>query len=131
MSDRLLWLAEPCATCGARAGLRCQTFRYGGKPGRLLYWARGWRHRSCPSCKAQPDELCKTPTGRRASQLHAPRLYAGRRELLADDQVWEELERQEAVSCSPAFAGLSTLNATVASETGRPILHSATSVTLI
>ena len=32
MSDRRLWLEEPCLTCGARSGLRCQTSRYGGKP---------------------------------------------------------------------------------------------------
>ena len=32
MSDRRLWLEEPCPTCGARSGLRCQTSRYSGKP---------------------------------------------------------------------------------------------------
>jgi predicted nucleic acid-binding Zn ribbon protein len=36
MSDRRLWLQEPCLTCGARSGLRCQTSRYGGKPTRFL-----------------------------------------------------------------------------------------------
>ena len=105
MSDRRLWLAEPCPTCGARAGLRCQTGRYSGKPSRLLHWARGWRHRSCPTCKAQPGELCRTPRGRRASQPHIARLQAGRRELLADDQVWEELERWEAAIALVRFSG--------------------------
>jgi hypothetical protein len=105
MSDRQLWLEEPCPTCGARAGLRCQTFRYGGKPSRLLHWARGWRHRSCPTCKAQPEELCRTPRGRRASQPHAARLQGGRRELLADDQVWEELERWDAATALVRFSG--------------------------
>ena len=97
MSDRQLWLAEPCPTCGARGGLRCQTSRYGGKPTRFLHAARGWRHRPCPTCKAQPGQLCKTPTGRRASQPHTARLQRGRRELFAEEQVWEELERWEAV----------------------------------
>ena len=105
MSDRRRWLEEPCPTCGARAGLRCQTFRYGGKPSRLLHWARGWRHRSCPTCKAQPEELCRTPRGRRASQPHTARLQGGRRELLADDQVWEELERWEAAAALVRFSG--------------------------
>ena len=40
MSDRQLWLEEPCPTCGARSGLRCQTGRYGGKPSRFLHAAR-------------------------------------------------------------------------------------------
>ena len=34
---------------------------------RVLHGARGWRHRSCPSCKAQPGELCRTPTGGQAA----------------------------------------------------------------
>ncbi len=84
MSDRQLWLVEPCPTCGARSGLRCQTSRYGGKPTRFLHAARGWRHRPCPTCKARPGQLCKTPTGRRASQPHTARLQRGRRELFAE-----------------------------------------------
>jgi hypothetical protein len=43
MSDRRLWLEEPCPTCGAPSGLRCQTSRYRGKPMRVLHAARGWR----------------------------------------------------------------------------------------
>jgi predicted nucleic acid-binding Zn ribbon protein len=105
MSDRRLWLAESCPTCGAHAGLRCQTGGYSGKPSRLLHWARGWPHRSCPTCKAQPEELCRTPRGRRASQPHAARLQGGRRELLADDHVWEELERWEAAIVLVRFSG--------------------------
>jgi hypothetical protein len=85
--------------------VRCQTFRYRGKPTRFLHAARGWRQRSCPACKAQPGELCQTPTGRRASQLHAARLAPGRRELFADDQVWEELERWERLRRWCAFRG--------------------------
>ena len=48
MSDRRLWLEEPCPTCGARSGLRCQTSRYGGKPTRVLHAARGWRQPIVP-----------------------------------------------------------------------------------
>jgi predicted nucleic acid-binding Zn ribbon protein len=62
VSDRRLWLEEPCPSCHARAGLRCQTGRYGAKPSRVWHGARGWRQRSCPSCRAQPGELCRTPT---------------------------------------------------------------------
>jgi endogenous inhibitor of DNA gyrase (YacG/DUF329 family) len=105
MSDRRLWLADPCPTCGAPSGLRCQTSRYGGKPMRLLHAARGWRHRACPTCKAQAGELCKTPTGRRASQPHTARLAPGRRELFADERVWEELERWEAATALVRFSG--------------------------
>ena len=105
MSDRQLWLGEPCPACGARSGLRCQTSRYGGKPTRFLHAARGWRRRSCPACKAQPGELCKTPTGRRAAQPHTARLHPGRRELFAEQGVWEELERWEAATALVRFSG--------------------------
>ena len=105
MSDRRLWLEEPCPTCGARSGLRCQTSRYGGKPTGFLDAGRGWRHRPCPICKARPGQLCKTPTGRRASQPHTPRLQRGRRELFAEEQVWEELERWETAVALVRFSG--------------------------
>jgi endogenous inhibitor of DNA gyrase (YacG/DUF329 family) len=105
VSDRRLWLAEPCPYCGARSGLRCQTSRYSGKPARRLHGARGWRHRPCPTCKAQPDELCRTPSGRQAGQPHAARLQRGRRELFADEQVWEELERRDTATALVRFSG--------------------------
>jgi predicted nucleic acid-binding Zn ribbon protein len=105
MSDRRLWLEEPCPTCGARGGLRCQTSRYSGKPSRVLHAARGWRQRSCPTCKAQAGELCKTPTGRRAGQPHTARLHPGRRELFAEQGVWEELWRWEAAVALVRFSG--------------------------
>ncbi len=105
MSDRQLWLAEPCPSCHTRAGLRCQTSRYGGKPSRVLHGARGWRHRSCPTCKAQPGELCRTPTGRQAGQPHTARLSYGRRELFADEDVWQELERWSASVALVRFSG--------------------------
>ena len=105
MSDRRLWLEELCPTCGARGGLRCQTSRYGGKPSRVLHAPRGWRQRSCPTCKAQAGELCKTPTGRRAGQPHTARLHPGRRELFAEQGVWEELGRWEAAVALVRFSG--------------------------
>ena len=105
MSDRQLWLQEPCPTCGARSGLRCQTGRYGGKPTRFLHAARGWRRRSCSTCRAQPGELCKTPAGRRAAQPHTARVRPGRRELFAEPGVWGELERWEAAVALVRFSG--------------------------
>jgi hypothetical protein len=105
MSDRRLWVEEPCPSCHARAGLRCQTSRYGAKPSGVLHGARGWRHRWCPSCKAQPGELCRTPTGRQAGQAHTARLSYGRRELFADEDVWRELERWGATVALVGFSG--------------------------
>ena len=70
-----------------------------------MHAARGWRQRSCPTCKAQPGELCKTPTGRRAGQPHTARLHPGRRELFAEQGVWEELERWEAAVALVRFSG--------------------------
>jgi len=105
MSDRRPWLEEACPTCGASSGLRCQTSRYRGKPMGVLHAARGWRQRSCPTCKAAPSELCRTPSGRRAAQPHTARLHAGRRELFAEQGVWEELERWEAATALVRFSG--------------------------
>jgi hypothetical protein len=105
MSDRRLWLEHPCPSCHAWVGLRCQTSRYGGKPSRVLHGARGWRHRSCPSCKAQPGALCRTPTSRQAGQPHTARLSYGRRELCADEDVWQELERWGATVALVRFSG--------------------------
>jgi hypothetical protein len=103
--DRRLWLSEPCPSCGARTGLRCQTSRYSGKPTRWLHGARGWRQRSCPTCKAQPGELCRTPAGRRAGRPHTARLSRARRELLGDQQVWEALEQWGASVALVRFSG--------------------------
>jgi hypothetical protein len=103
--DRRLWLSEPCPSCAARAGLRCQTSRYSGKPTRWLHGARGWRQRPCPTCKARPGELCRTPSGRRAGRPHTARLGRVRRELLADEQVWEELEQWGASVALVRFCG--------------------------
>jgi hypothetical protein len=104
MSDRRLWLAELCPTCGVRSGLRCQTSRDRGKPTWFVHAARGWRQRSCPTCKAQAGGVCRTPTGRRASEPHTARLASGRRELFADAQVWEELGRLGAAAALVRFS---------------------------
>ena len=103
--DRRLWLSEPCPSCGARTGQRCQTGRFTGKPARLLDLARGWRQRPCPTCKAKPGELCRTPTGRRAGQPHTARLGPARSELLVDEQVWQELGRWGADVALVRFSG--------------------------
>jgi hypothetical protein len=85
--------------------LRCQTSRYGAKPSRVLHGARGWRHRSCPSCRAQPGELCGTPTGGQVGRAHTARLSYGRRELFAEEDVWRELERWGATVALVGFSG--------------------------
>ena len=117
MSDRQLWLQEPCPTCAARGGLRCQTSRYRGKPLGVQHAARGWRQRACPTCKAQPGELCKTPTGRRAAQPHTVRVHPGRRELFAEPGVWEELERWEAATALVRFSGGGSSHGSIAAVT--------------
>ena len=103
--DRRLWLSEPCPSCGARTGQRCQTGRFTGKPARLLHPARGWRQRPCPACKAQPGELCRTPTGRLAGRPHTARLGPARSELLVDEHVWQELGRWGADVALVRFSG--------------------------
>jgi predicted nucleic acid-binding Zn ribbon protein len=105
MSDRRLWLEELCPTCGVRGGLRCQTGRYGGKPAGGA--ARGARLAAAivPDLQGQAGELCRTPTGRRAGQPHTARLHPGRRELFAEQGVWEELERWETATGLVRFSG--------------------------
>ena len=83
--------ARPAATAASRPA--------------VLHAARGWRQRSCPTCKAQAGELCKTPSGRRATQPHTARVHPGRRELFAEEGVWEELERWEAAVALVRFSG--------------------------
>ena len=67
--------------------------------------ARGWRERSCPTCKALPGDPCRTPSGREASQPHAARLRPERRELVARQAVWEELELRGATIAVVPFSG--------------------------
>jgi predicted nucleic acid-binding Zn ribbon protein len=103
--DRRLWLSEPCPSCAARAGLRCRTSHYRGKPTGWLHVARGWRQRSCPTCKARPGEPCTTPRGRSASRPHTARLGSAHRELLTNEQLWEELEQWGASMALVRFFG--------------------------
>jgi predicted nucleic acid-binding Zn ribbon protein len=58
-----------------------------------------------PDLQGAAGAACKTPTGRRASQPHTARLQRGRRELFAEEQVWEELERWEAAVALVRFSG--------------------------
>ena len=69
-----------------------------------MHFARGWRWRFCPTCRALPDEMCRTPSGRAAAAPHAARLRPGRRELVRDE-VWDALEQRAARSASVAFSG--------------------------
>ena len=106
MSDRQPWLGEPCPTCGARSGLRCQTSRYGGKPSRLLA-RRAWVAASLlpvlqgAAGRAVPD------TDRQASRpaAHGAAAATGRRELFAEQDVWQELERWGAAVALVRFSG--------------------------
>ena len=73
-------------------------------PAVQLHFARGWRCRSCPTCPALPDEMCRTPSGRSAAGPHTARLRRGRRELVRDE-VWDALEQRGVTSASVAFSG--------------------------
>ena len=106
MSDRQLWLEEPCPTCGARSGLRCQTSRYGGKP--IAFVARRARLATplVPDLQGAAGASCarRRPAGAPASRTRRV-LQRGRRELFAEEQVWEELERWEAAVALVRFSG--------------------------
>jgi len=58
-----------------------------------------------PDLQGAAGGLCRTPSGRRAGQPHTARLQRGRRELFAEEQVWEELERWEAAVALVRFSG--------------------------
>ena len=76
MSDRRLWLEEPCVACGAPSGLRCQTSRYVSHPGR-------------PASGPAAQRACSP----------------GAAELFAEQGVGEALERCEAATALVRFAG--------------------------
>lgn len=100
VSDRRAWLEEWRPECWA-AGARCKrtTSSRGHRrdaPLGLMHCAKGWRQRASPTCRAHPEEPCRTPTGREASRPHTARLRPGRRELLRPRDVWEMLERRGA-----------------------------------
>ena len=107
-TDRRLWLAERCPTCGAHAGARCQrpfTMRRTPPAALTLHGARGWRQRPCPICRAQPGEGCVTPRGRAASGPHTARLCPARGQLHAREDVWRALERAGAKLALVRFRG--------------------------
>jgi hypothetical protein len=111
MSDRLAWLEQWCPECHAAPGARCTRWR-SGRGGRSravvvphIHVARGWFERSCPTCKAAAGERCATPTGRKASRVHAARLRPGRYELVWRPAVWDELDRRGATVAIVPFSG--------------------------
>jgi len=119
MSDRAAWLGEWCPECCAAPGARCRAHLRKKRPDPvpLIHLARGWRYRRCPTCRALPDEPCRTPSGREAARPHTARLRRGRRELVRY-QVWAELERRGATSASVPFSG----RAGAGGETGTIVL---------
>lgn len=107
MSDRASWLEEWCPDCHAASGARCRLFRHSTRRADLaahLHKARGWRQRPRPRCKAQPGELCRTPS-RRAAAPHTPRLSPARYELGWWASVWAELERRRTTIAVVPFHG--------------------------
>jgi hypothetical protein len=107
-SDRRLWLAERCPTCGAQAGARCQSrsqARRKPSAALMLHAARGWRQRPCPACKAKPGEPCFTPRGRPTARPHTARLHPGRGEQHGAEEVWRALERLGANGAIVRFSG--------------------------
>jgi len=74
-------LDRACPRCGARAGIKCRDLQ---RPKRTAptHIARGWLDRPCPSCRAWPDEGCRTPTGKptkpHKSRWRQPRLHGQR-----------------------------------------------------
>lgn len=106
MSDRALWLDEWCPPCRAAPGARCRvSYLSKTRPPTHLHVARGWHARWCPTCKALPGERCHTPSGRESSRSHQARLGAGRRELVTDESVWQELKARGATIATVPFSG--------------------------
>jgi hypothetical protein len=107
MSDRCSWLDEWCPECRVAPGTRCRRCRWDtrGQPAAHVHVARGWRERGCPTCGASAGELCRSPSGRGASRVHAARLRRSRAELLWGAEVWEELERRGATIAVVPFSG--------------------------
>jgi hypothetical protein len=104
MSDRALWLEEWCPACRVAPGARCRVhYLWKTMAFTQLHVARGWRARSCPTCKALPGKLCQTPSGRKASRVHAARHRPGRYELLGNESVWQELEARGATIAHRPF----------------------------
>jgi hypothetical protein len=82
-----------------------------------MHVARGWRERTCPTCKAPSGDPCHTPSGRETSQPHTARLRPGRGELAGREAVWEELERRGARVAVVPFSGGAGLGGTTGAIT--------------
>ena len=85
------WVALPTAGIGASPFGFCTRRAAGGSD------------RARPARRRR--RVVQTPTGRRAGQPHTARLAPGRRELFADERVWEELERWGATAALVRFSG--------------------------
>ena len=106
MSDRRLWLdgGVPGLWRAQRVALPDQPRAAASRRGCCTPRAAGGSARARPA-RRRPGELCRTPTGRRAARPHTARLHPGRRELFAEEQVWEALERWEAAVALVRFSG--------------------------
>jgi hypothetical protein len=60
---------------------------------------------ACPTCRAVPEEPCRSPSGREASNTHEARLRPGRCELVTDRSVRRELEARRAMIATVPFSG--------------------------
>lgn len=69
-------LNRECPRCGARAGIKCRDPRRPKKT-TTTHIARAWLDRSCPSCRPQPDEDCRTPADK-PTKPHKSRWYQPR-----------------------------------------------------
>jgi hypothetical protein len=95
ISHRAVWLDEWCPTCRSAPGARCRVPYLSLSKTRSptqLHVARGWRVRSCPTCKALRGKPRSTPSGRESSRVHQARLRPERHELLSGEAMWQELE---------------------------------------
>jgi len=129
VSDRCAWLDQWCPGCGVAPGARCREGWYGSGKRRSqvqgLHIARGWRERACPTCKALPDDPCRTPSGRDARRAVASRRlheHTQGRRTLADSpcrsMCWEGLgerrrRRLNAASCPDSGSARAVLSGQV------------------
>ncbi len=76
-------LARQCPNCGAAPKVMCRDTRSRAKrkpAAEKVHVARHCLDRSCPACRAAPGEPCRTPSGAKATNIHAPRLRPSRAE---------------------------------------------------
>lgn len=105
VSDRALRLHEWCPTCRAAPGARCRMPSFSRtSPPTPLHVARGWRARTCPTCKA-PGGSMPHPSGRQASHMHQARLDQGGTSSMPSDSVWQELKARSVTTASVPSSG--------------------------